>query len=221
MGRVILVRHGQASLGSVDYDNLSPIGVEQGERLGKHWQQEGQRFHAVFRGTLRRHRQTLDAITRRLDGLPDAQEHVGLNEYDGDALIRALHPGPLSPPQNAHQIKAHFRTLREALTRWMDASIVPHGMPSFVAFREGVAAVLAAARQAAAHGDVLVVSSGGPISVAASMVLDAPPATAIAMNMRLANSAWVELVSTAKGLELDAFNHRPHLIGESRLMTHA
>jgi stage III sporulation protein SpoIIIAA len=39
------------------------------------------------------------------------------------------------------------------------------------------------------------------------------------MNMRLANSAWVELVSTAKGFELEGFNHRPHLIDEPRLRT--
>jgi broad specificity phosphatase PhoE len=221
MGRVIFVRHGQASLGSDDYDRLSPRGVEQGERLGAHWQRDGRRFVAVLRGSLRRHRQTLDAITRSLDGLPAAQEHTGLNEYDGDALIRALGRGPLAPPRDAQQVKAHFRLLREALLQWMDGALAPEGMPGFVAFREGVAGALAAARKEAANGDVLIVSSGGPISVAAAMVLDAPSSTAVALNMRLANSALVELASTATGFELEAFNHLPHLAGAPQLMTRA
>lgn len=221
MGRVIFVRHGQASLGSDDYDRLSPRGVEQGERLGEHWQRSGMRFDVVMRGTLKRHRQTLDAIATRLDGLPAAQEHVGLNEYDGDALIRALGRGALAPPRDAQQVKAHFRLLREALLGWMNGAIEPEGMPGFVAFREGVSNVLAQARKAAANGDVLIVSSGGPISIAAAMVLEAPPQTAVAMNMRLANSAIVELVSTAKGFELEAFNHLPHLVSVPALMSRA
>ena len=225
MGRVILVRHGQASLGSDDYDRLSARGVEQSVRLGEHWQRSGARFDVVMRGTLKRHRQTLDAITSRLDGLPPPQEHEGLNEYDGDALIRALTRatgrGQLSPPQDMQQVKAHFRLLREALLGWMDGALVPEGMPGFVAFRDGVANALAQAHRAAATGDVLIVSSGGPISIAVAAVLEAPPSTAVAMNMRLANSAMVELVSTAKGFELEAFNHLPHLIDAPGLATRA
>jgi broad specificity phosphatase PhoE len=219
MGRVILVRHGQASLGSDDYDRLSPVGIEQGEHLGEHWRHGGQRFAAVYRGTLRRHRETLDAITRRLPELPAAQEHAGLNEYDADALLCALRAGTVAPPRDAAQVKAHFRDLRQALLRWMDGTIEPAGMPSYAAFRDGVVAALAQARDAAARGDVLVVSSGGPIAVAAATVLGAPAATAVALNMRLANTAMVELVTTSRGFEVEAFNVQPHLLAASRLAT--
>ncbi len=34
MGTLYLVRHGQASFGSDDYDRLSPLGQRQSQRLG-------------------------------------------------------------------------------------------------------------------------------------------------------------------------------------------
>ncbi len=221
MGRVILVRHGQASLGSADYDQLTARGIEQAHRLGDHWQRAGQGFTTVYRGTLRRQRETLDAITRRLPGLPAAQERTELNEYDGNALLRAVRPGPVVPPRDADQIKAHFRLLREALLQWMDGAIEPEGMPSYPVFRDGVWAVMTEARDAAVRGDVLVVSSGGPISVVAATVLGAPAQTVVGLNMRLANSAIVELATTARGFEVEAFNAQPHLLDVPHLATRA
>lgn len=226
MGRVVLVRHGQASLGSHDYDQLSARGVQQGQRLGAYWQQQGQRFHAVFRGTLKRHAGTLDAIRQTLAGLPAEQHHEGLNEYDSDALLRALQPHVVGAGNQARvaaadaaQVKAYFRLLRESLLQWIDGSISPAGMPSFPQFRDGVVGVLAQARQSAALGDVLVVTSGGPIGVAVAHVLGAPAPVAVALNMRMDNSAQVELVSTAAGLELMSFNSQPHLVNDSALAT--
>jgi broad specificity phosphatase PhoE len=51
MGHLYLVRHGQASLGAADYDQLSPLGQQQSLRLGEHWQAQGLRFDAVITGT--------------------------------------------------------------------------------------------------------------------------------------------------------------------------
>ncbi len=34
MGQIYLVRHGQASFGSADYDQLSTLGAEQAQMLG-------------------------------------------------------------------------------------------------------------------------------------------------------------------------------------------
>ena len=53
MGTLYLVRHGQASFGADDYDQLSPLGLQQAQRLGAHWLAHGQRFDTVLMGTLR------------------------------------------------------------------------------------------------------------------------------------------------------------------------
>src|SRR6478752_3003430 len=57
MGVVILVRHGQASFGTDDYDVLSETGWEQGRLLGAWWRDRGVTPDAVVRGGMRRHRE--------------------------------------------------------------------------------------------------------------------------------------------------------------------
>ena len=98
MGTLYLVRHGQASFGADDYDQLSPLGLQQAQRLGAHWLAHGQRFDTVLMGTLRRHAQTLDGIAQGLPGLPAPQVLPSLDEYDSLALIRAIHTEPLQKP---------------------------------------------------------------------------------------------------------------------------
>jgi len=62
-GRVILVRHAQASFGSADYDLLSERGERQAQRLANWMVAHPElKFSHVVAGTLRRHAQTLAAI---------------------------------------------------------------------------------------------------------------------------------------------------------------
>ena len=58
MGEIYLVRHGQASFGAADYDQLSDLGFEQARRLGLWLAETGQRFNLAVTGALRRHHQT-------------------------------------------------------------------------------------------------------------------------------------------------------------------
>src|SRR5574343_1072471 len=92
MGTLYLVRHGQASFGADDYDQLSDLGQRQAERLGRYWAERGLRFDAVLTGSLRRHAQTWQSIARGagLDLAPLVWP--GLNEYDSEAGIRAVLP---------------------------------------------------------------------------------------------------------------------------------
>lgn len=211
MGTTYLVRHGQASFGAADYDQLSPRGREQALRLGRYWRDRGLRFDAVLRGTLRRHAQTLDGIAEGLGQPLPAQPWPGLNEYDSEALVRAHHPAPLPPVDGPEGYKQHFRLLRQALLRWMDGELTPAGMPAFRDFRAGVVAALDHVAQAHPQGRVLVVSSGGPISVALGHVLATPAGTTVELNMRLRNSAICELAGTRDGHRMMSFNHLPHL----------
>ena len=84
MGTLYLVRHGQASFGAEDYDQLSALGRQQAVRLGEHWRTRGLGFDAVITGTLRRHTQTLEGIAEGPDAAklfqpdrihPTAQAH--------------------------------------------------------------------------------------------------------------------------------------------------
>lgn len=223
MGTLYLVRHGQASFGADDYDVLSPRGHEQATRLGQFWRERGMQFDAVLTGTLRRHTQTLQGIAQGLQTEPDALQLPGLNEYDSHALIQAVHPQPLGPADTPERYRAHFRILCDALAQWMAGVISPQGMPSWNEFAAGVRGALDHVRHHHAHHNVLLVSSGGPISTAVGEVLGTAPEVTIALNMRIRNSAVTEFSISPKRLMLQTFNTLPHLNEASHagLITHA
>jgi broad specificity phosphatase PhoE len=211
MGTLYLVRHGQASFGAADYDQLSALGTRQCEALGRWFAARGIAFEGVLRGTLRRHEQSLQAILTGHGGtLPEALAWPGLNEYDSEALIRSVHAGPLPPPDTPEAYRLHFRLLRDALLRWMAGNTAPEGMPSWAQFTAGVAAALDHVRSTH-QGPVLLVSSGGPIATAVHQVLGAPAEAMVELNMRIRNSALTEFAFTPRRHVLLSFNHLPHL----------
>ena len=215
MGTLYLVRHGQASFGAADYDQLSPLGTRQCHALGAYLAERGLQFEAVLRGSLRRHVQSLAALAAGHRGLPAALEWPGLNEYDGEALVRAISSGPVPDAHTPEGYREHFRLLRTGLQRWMAGTAAPEGMPTYLDWVAGITAALDHVRTQHS-GDVLVISSGGPIATIVGQVLGTPAETTIDLNMRIRNSALTELAFTPRRYALVAFNHLPHLDSPAR-----
>src|SRR5262249_9030082 len=86
-----LVRHGQASFFSEDYDRLSPIGEAQSRNLGAYWVRLGETFSEVYVGPLRRQQRTAELVGEefRRAGLrwPEPTVIAALNEYDLAGLL--------------------------------------------------------------------------------------------------------------------------------------
>jgi broad specificity phosphatase PhoE len=221
VGAIYVVRHGQAAFGTDEYDRLTEIGFAQSRLLGAYFGRRNIRFDAVFTGTLRRQTETAQGI---LEGHPElgreaAQETFpALDEYKPEAVMMAF-TGDSATPTPAQAavrrdpivIRDHFRLLREALLAWAEDRTQPEGMPAFKAFQDGAVAALIEARRRFPDGNVLVVSSGGPISAIVASVLNAPPATAVELNLRIRNSALSEFAATPRRHHLVSFNGLPHL----------
>jgi broad specificity phosphatase PhoE len=210
MGTLYIVRHGQASFGAADYDRLSDLGHRQSRRLGEHFRARGLAFERVLTGTLRRHRETFAGIAEGMGIAAEAIEFPGLNEYDSEAVVCAVHPQPMPPPDSPESVRQHFRVLRQGLAAWMAGTAQPQGMPVFADFAAGVRAALDHVREHC-EGDALIVSSGGPIAVAMSHVLGLDAATTIELNLRIRNSAVTEFSFNPKRHLLVAYNGVPHL----------
>ena len=211
MGTLYFVRHGQASFGADDYDQLSELGRRQSVRLGGYFAERGIRFDALIAGTLRRHKQTLEGI---LEGMDHAGEHLsweGLNEYDSAAVIATVHPQQLERPTSPEMYRHHFRLLRDGLARWMAGDASPAGMPTYPQFVAGVTGALDHVRASHYGQSVLVVTSGGPISTAVGHVLQTPPETTIELNLRIRNTSITEFAFTPKRHMLVSYNAIPHL----------
>lgn len=102
---IYLIRHGQASFGKEDYDQLSEPGWEQSRLLGRALQNQMLGLPRALCGTMRRHRETAEATLGEL-GLPkEWHTDTGFNEYNHEELLAV--DWPLAPghrPPRAHRL---------------------------------------------------------------------------------------------------------------------
>jgi broad specificity phosphatase PhoE len=214
MPTLYLVRHGQASFGAADYDNLSDLGQQQALALGQYFKAKSLSFDAAYMGTLRRHAQTHAGIVQGMGIDQAAALRPGLNEYDSDALLAAIHPQPLPRERSPENYRKHFRLLRDGLTAWMDGTVSPQGMPAYPAFVKGITDVLDEVRADFGNQDdarILICTSGGPVSTAVGHILGTSAQTTIELNFRIRNSSVTEFAFTPKRHMLVTYNTLPHL----------
>ena len=224
MGSIYLIRHGQASFGAANYDELSDKGWQQSRVLGEHLKALDIGFDAVVTGTLQRQIHTWDGICEGAGWTQHAPlRHAGLNEYDSAAVLAAYLPDPLPKPDTPELRRMHFQKLREGLIAWTQGELQPQGMPSYVDWVANQQDALAQAVALAPDGRVAVVSSGGPITSIIGVFTGMPPESSIELNLRIKNTAISELVVTPKRMAVLSFNETPHLQtpGTQALLTYA
>jgi len=224
---LLLVRHGQASFGAADYDNLSERGQLQSRRLGTWLARGGHRFKAVVVGGMRRHLQTAEGVAAAFAeqglALPEPTPDDGFAEFDHVAVFGAYlardpeHPIVVaSRSGNPRDVGA---MLQAALLAWSRDELP--GLPeSWSAFGQRVQSAGERLEALAGDGEVLVLSSGGVISRLAQMALDVPDARAVELNLSLRNSALSEFHPHAGRLRIGSWNALPHLHGERELWTY-
>ena len=211
MAELFMVRHGQASFGTGNYDRLSALGERQGVWLGEYFAERGIAFDRVVTGSLRRHRQTADAIFRGLGSAASYDEDPGLNEYDFHALYGAL-------GDDRRELKAlagggrhdFYKGLKQVLRLWSEDAIDGPLPETWEEFQQRVSA---ARQNIQGRGGkrVLVVSSGGPMGAFAQQVMQAPASTAIELNMQIRNTGICQYFFNAETCHLASFNAIPHL----------
>lgn len=224
---LLLVRHGQASYGAADYDNLSERGHLQSRRLGDWLARGGHRFQAVVVGGMRRHRQTADGVAEAFAeqglALPEPIADEGFAEFDHEAVFGAyLKRDPDDPvvvASRSGKPKEVAAMLRAALLAWANDELP--GLPeSWAAFGQRVQSAGERLEALAGDNEVLVLSSGGVISRLAQIALDVPNMRAVELNLSLRNSALSEFHPHGGRLRLGSWNALPHLHGERALWTY-
>ena len=224
---LLLVRHGQARAGTDDYDRLSDCGVEQARLLGRWLATSGHAIEGVLVGGMRRHRQTLDAISEGHadaggQSLPAAELDKALDEFDHHAVFDGFaraHPTHESVLRSRDGgLQALGAMIHAALSAWAEDRIadVPETWTAF-GTRVGRASQALAGR---GGRDVLVVSSGGVISRLAQAALGASDRGAVDLNLSLRNSAVSEFHVRPYGLALGSWNTIPHLGDRRDLWTY-
>lgn len=234
MSRLLLVRHGQATLDGDDYDHLSPLGFEQAGILGRYWADLGLQPDRVLVGPRLRHRQTFEAVRAVFleRGLPWPEEEdlEALDEHQGpEILVHHRHrleeelraSGRGSETIDSENPMRHYlRLFRQGSVRWARGELpTPEGFEDWQGFRRRVDGALDTIRRSTEGSRIVAAfTSGGAASAAVGHALGLDDEAVMRLGWQMRNGAVNELLFSGRGFGLAAFNSVPHF-REPRLLT--
>jgi broad specificity phosphatase PhoE len=210
MSQILLVRHGQASWGSDDYDVLSSMGEKQCHALGEALAARGIRPDHLIHGSLRRHRQSTEHAVAGAGWDGEVVEDAGWDEFDHVQML-SMHPA--SYDQEEEMTRAQFQQwFEEATLRWTGGAYDEEYDESFTAFGRRVDAALRRTLERLGRNQTAVVfTSGGPISWVAASLLGGGADIWTQLNPVTVNSSVTKIVVGRRGQTLVSFNEHTHL----------
>ncbi|MFV0463520.1 MAG: histidine phosphatase family protein [Nostocoides sp.] len=220
MGKLLLIRHGQASWGKKDYDVLSPLGHRQASILGMTLAARQVRPSTVITGGLRRQNDTLTAI-RATAGWDQVNVEVDprWREYDHQAIIIAHKPAYASMAvmkadlvRTLRPYRAFMDMFTQAMLRWAGGEHDEDYPETFTEFTARVQGALKELQDRKSDGPVVVVSSAGPICWALNDVLGGSVEAWGRLQVPLVNTSISTLMPTKQGTLVAGYNDHGHLL---------
>ena len=210
MGVILLVRHGQASWGAADYDQLSPQGEQQGGVVGRALAARGVTPTLVLGGTLRRHGQTARAAVAGAGWDTTVELDEDWNEFDHVQMLEGH-----GPPESAEAelTRQDFDVwFDKAMERWVSGSYdADYDEPFHVFSARGDRALRRTAAGLGSGDTAVVFTSGGPISWVAATLLGGGVDMWMRLNPVTVNASVSKVVVGARGTTLVSLNDHSHL----------
>lgn len=235
MSEIYMIRHGQASFGSENYDRLSPLGVVQAGIVANHLLKSGLRFDAVYTGFMERQQKTAGALVNIYReqhlSMSELIKTEAFNEYDSETVfdghIRMMIETDPSLSDDVKRIhsdeKVFQRLFKQAMTRWASGKYDPPGSPKWQAFRDRVQqGIREVMKEQGAKKRIAIFTSGGPISATVQMALDLSDDKAMAVSWQIMNASIARFKYNSEGIALAGFNDISHLKleGDDNLLTY-
>jgi broad specificity phosphatase PhoE len=220
MSTLYLVRHGQASFGTDNYDQLSATGREQAQQLGLYFAGFGERIDRIYSGTLRRQTETAKIIAAALgQQAPPIGIEPAFDEYDSDIILKTF-AASLSAEQQSDAgwpaLKNDRRKfqffLERAARAWVEAQIEAEAMTPWRGFHGRIVSALENIMRTEGRSKTLLVStSGGVIGTVVAHVLGLANHVGIELNWAVHNASITRLIYNGDKVSLSMFNGLPHL----------
>lgn len=210
MKTIYLIRHGQASFGQANYDQLSSLGFEQSALLGLSLLEKNKNYDRVEQGSLVRHQQTLK------QALADTYPIViskNWNEFDHrDVTAHYLAKNGMTSDDflqlNDADKLSHFSKAVLLWTKKTDESLDYN--ESWSDFN---ARVMSALEETIANTkkSALVFTSGGAISAIVGNVMQLTSMQVLTLNLQLVNTGVTKLLVSSRGINVSTINEYVHL----------
>lgn len=229
MAEIFLIRHGQASFGSDNYDQLSELGYQQGRILGQHFLQKEHHFNALYSGTLARQQQTaqavIDVYRAAAADIPQLTIDPAWNEFDNHAQVEELLPGLLKqqPELSADaevmlkDKKSFQKILRAVFQYWIVEQPKSEQLESWpqakARFEGALKAVMAnngSGQSAAAF------TSGGVIAALSAIVMGMGADKVYGLFEPVINASITRLIHSQSNISLSSFNEHQFLSALSK-----
>jgi broad specificity phosphatase PhoE len=230
MGAIHLIRHGQASFGTDNYDRLSDLGKRQARVLGEHFRLAGIGFSRVARGQMVRHRQTMDECLDVMGMQATPWISASFNEFDHEEVVARFRP-EFADHETLRQFLAEqerpaaaFQIIfDQAMRRWLSGRHDDEYKESWSHFRQrcidGFQTLL---RNAGGSEHIAVFTSGGPVSIIAQHLLGVPDEHVLKLNYAMINASVTRVLYNDVRVSLSSFNAWSHLesAGDPGLVTY-
>lgn len=233
LATLYLVRHGQASFGKKNYDQLSDIGEQQAAAAGASLAQ-WLRPTAVFSGDLSRQINTARPFLQALDmqgGEPLI--NASFDEYQSDGVFKAYMPVVL---QNEPELKTILPMMFErpaafkeffdrVLSLWLNDADYPskaeNPVESWQAFTDRViTGITALCNEFEKESTLMAFTSGGPICVALGHALGLDAKQVIRQTWLTRNASVTHLQWSQSGVRMHGYNNVEHLRDNDALLTY-
>ena len=213
---VYLVRHGQASFGSENYDQLSATGVLQAKALGQYISPILKQQPYVVAGNMKRHQQTAQFTLESVVPNFDLKTREAWNEFNHQEVFEKYDPNLLKaellqvnqPRDYLSQVFTH------AMARWAMGNFDGEYTETWTAFQQRVLGALAWLERDLTNiqpSSALIFTSGGVIATIVAHLLDLPLEKTLALSFAISNCSLTSLRIEAGRIELLSFNEHQYL----------
>ncbi len=221
MSTLTLIRHGQASFGKKNYDQLSETGYAQARQLGTILREREEPIDQVFIGSMLRHRQTAETCLEAIGLDLPLQVLPDFNEFDHEHILERHEPRirdrawiASEMVKHSHPEEAFMNIFKAAISRWASGQHDDDYNESWQQFQQRVQTGVNTAIGLLAHKQhALVFTSGGCISVVAKKLLDLNEHTTFRTNWTLANCGLTRITQTSSNRHLMSLNEHGHFSG--------
>ena len=220
MANLLIIRHGQASFGADNYDQLSALGQHQADLTGDFLSQSGVQLSAAFSGDLSRQRETGQRILAQLEDAPSLVIDPRFNEVQTDEQVAVM--TPLLCEQDARfaalmadmnkDSKSFQKIIETVFNYWVSPNCQVAGIQSWQEYSQGVVSAFEAARASAESGSTSAIfTSGGTIATLVGHVLSLTADRVYEFYEPVFNCSITRLIFNSHKCSLSTFNDVSHL----------